>query len=246
MKEFLVKREQYTIYKCKDTNSRGYYLCIPNKRFDEYKMYIGFATKDYKVADDSEIISEISNVSDFVFSINDNGVYVLPDVSFEDLEQASSENDDRLYNRIVNDTIQPIIREVYLFLNDKVNERIALIKQNDSDSKLAGWMAIKYGGRFIEEVSVTDLLSEKLRNSGDDTFIKWDGPLIPDGEGENASLVDAKSKTRRNGNIPSVLYDGPRGQIKPNSLGFNSFPFIIVTLILSLVVGVCVGWFLMK
>lgn len=143
--------ENYSIYK-----NNNFYLCLPNKYCNFYHIFMGFSYKDLNTLTQEELIKEIRLISDSINTAYNNGVYVLPIISPKLLEDATKENDDRLYNKILNKIIQPITYEIYSILsnkNTKVSQTIKMIKQNDMDTKLVGWFYLKLGSVFIKEIT---------------------------------------------------------------------------------------------
>jgi hypothetical protein len=126
----------YSIYK-----NEKYFLCIPNEPNNYYHIFMGFSNKDLKNIPEEELIKEIRLIGDSVNVAYKNGIYVLPIIPPKQLEEAASENDDRLYNKILNNIIQPITYSIYSQLATqkmRVSHTIKMIKQNDIDTKLVG------------------------------------------------------------------------------------------------------------
>ena len=136
MKEMniILSLENYTIY-----NNNTYYLCIPKENSNFYHVFMGFSNKDLTNLSKEDLITEIRKISDSINAAYKNGIYVLPIISPTKLKEATTENDDREYNKILNNIIQPITYEVYSFLSSqkfRVSQTIKMIKQNDIDKKL--------------------------------------------------------------------------------------------------------------
>ena len=149
--EVILLLKNYTIYK---TNT--YYICIPAYPCNFYHIFMGFSQKDLINLPEEELIKEIRTISDSVNFSYPNGIYVLPIISPKLYQEATSENDDRLYNKLLNTIIQPVTFNIYSLLssqNTRVSQTIKMIKQNDNDTKFVGWLSIKLGSTFIKEIT---------------------------------------------------------------------------------------------
>ena len=151
--------KNYTIYK---TNT--YYICIPAYQCNFYHIFMGFSLKDLPNINEDELIKEIRKISDSVNVSYPNGIYVLPIISPTLYEEATKENDDRLYNKLLNNIIQPITFNVYSLLSAqsmRVSQTIKMIKQNDEDNKFVSWLSLKLGNTFIKEITFDSNLKPK-------------------------------------------------------------------------------------
>lgn len=143
--------KNYTIYK-----ANTYYICIPAYNCNFYHIFMGFSQKDLNNLAEEELIQEIRKISDSINYSYPNGIYVLPIISSKLYQEATKENDDRLYNKLLNNIIQPITFNIYSLLssqNMRVSQTIKMIKQNDEDNKFVGWLSIKLGNAFIKEIT---------------------------------------------------------------------------------------------
>ena len=101
-------------------------------------------------------IKEIREISDSINASYKNGIYILPILPISKLEEATNENEDRSYNKILNNIIQPITYEAYnLFTknNFNISHTINMIIQNDNDKKIIDWLSIKLGPNFIKKIT---------------------------------------------------------------------------------------------
>lgn len=141
---------EYSIYK-----NDNYFICVPNVEHRFYHVFIGFSLRNLETISHERLIIEIRKISDSIFSSYKNCVYVLPIINPSLLEEVTIENDDRGYNNILKNIIQPITLSVYSMLmrkNARVSQVIKMIKQNDVDKKLVGWISLKLGDNFIKEI----------------------------------------------------------------------------------------------
>ena len=149
--DIILLLKNYTIYK-----NNAYYICIPAYPCNFYHIFMGFSNKDLNSLPESELLEEIRKISDSVNISYPNGIYVLPIINSKLYNEATTENDDRLYNKLLINIIQPITYNIYSLLstqNMRVSQTIKMIKQNDQDSKLIGWLSIKLGNTFIKEIT---------------------------------------------------------------------------------------------
>ena len=149
--DVILSLNEYSIYR-----NDNYYLCVPNIEHRFYHVFIGFSLKDLNNLSHEKRIIEIRKISDSIFTVYKNCVYILPIIEPSFLEEITSENDDRGYNKILKNTIQPITLSVYTMLmkkNSRVSQIIKMIKQNNVDTKLIDWFSLKLGDNFIKEIT---------------------------------------------------------------------------------------------
>lgn len=146
----ILSLDEYKIYA-----TDNYYLCIPNMDTNFYHVFMGFSEKDLTMLSKEELIHEIRKIGDSINAVYKNGVYVLPIIDPSMLIKLTDENDDYGYNKLLKNIIQPITLSVYGKLvsqNKRVSQIIKMIKQNDIDKKLVGWLSMKLGNNFIKEI----------------------------------------------------------------------------------------------
>ena len=225
--ELILSLDNYTIYK-----SNNYYICIPKSKSIHYHIFISFSMKNLNTLPQNELIKEIRKVSDSINYTYKNGIYILPIVDPKILKEATIENDDRLYNKILNNIILPITNEVYQILtkqNIKINQTINMIKQNDIDKKLIGWISLKLGNNFIKEITFDNKQKTNPKDIYMDT-ITHSSSLI---------FVNNFETNKTNLNIDNSL--------KPAfSSGFSNITFIILVLSIFSVFGIIIAYMIIK
>lgn len=162
MGDVILTLDNYSIYK-----NNGYYLCVSGKPVNNYQMFMGFSFKDLDKMSLNEVILEIKNVSESLFFRSSDVIYVLPIINPLILEKAVNINDDKEYNRILNSFILPVTSDVYQkFMNNKkrINDVIAMVKQNEFDQKIIHWIDMKLmqgGIDYIQEVDIKFLKNNR-------------------------------------------------------------------------------------
>lgn len=222
----------YTIYK-----NDKYYLCMSNEQVNNYQLYIGFSERDLSTSSKVSVVNETRKVSDLINSIDKTGIYILPIISPVFLEQAALENDDRIYNRIMNENIQPITAEIYhrlASLGKSVNQRIKMIKQNDIDTKIIGWLSMKLGDSFINEIEYSAIKK-----------------ICGKTEVHNVTMINVDGNTIRENNVPSSNDNKTESNLNKQllfnaSLGYGNIKIIVMILIGALLLGVGLGCLLIK
>ena len=220
--------DNYSIYDY-DT----YYLCVPNNTSNFYHLFIGFSLLDLKSLEKEDLYKEIRKIGDSLNYAYKNAVYILPVINANLLEMAVLENDNRLYNKILRNYIQPITADIHSkFLSDKVyfSHIIKFIKQNDVDNKFISWISMKLGNDFVREITfnlnvdVNDE-EENSRKILEDVTIdhEMDEIWIKNQE----KLIDDDLK-------PAI------------SFGFSSLSFILMVLTISIVLGTILGYMILK
>ena len=160
MEEIIARFDSYTIYKYTSDVVGSYYLCKPLGDVLEYSLFIGLPSRELTAISREESIDDIKKVADAVVSLNNNGLYLLPIIPYQELVEASYENDfktDRLgnvnynsgmYARIYENRIKPITGDVYTKLNNKINRKIRLIKNNNPDRMFIHWLVMDYTSKY--------------------------------------------------------------------------------------------------
>jgi len=230
----ILSLDEYSIYV-----SDNYYLCIPNVNTDFYHVFMGFSQKNLTVLSQEELLMEIRRISDSINAVYKNAVYVLPIIDPTILKDATDENDDREYNKILKNIIQPITLSVYSKLvsqNKRVSQIIKMIKQTDVDKKLVGWLSMKLGNNFIKEITFENNEEETSVSTAIDEDIN---------HLEKAKLISIDYQVddiwikKQEESISSSL--------KPAySPGFSALKFLLMVLVVALVLGAILGYMIIK
>lgn len=230
----ILSLNEYSIYR-----NDNYYLCVPNIEHRFYHVFIGFSLRDLKNLSHEKRIIEIRKISDSIFAAYNNCVYILPIIEPTVLEEITSENDDRGYNKILKNTIQPITLSVYTTLmkkNARVSQIIKMIKQNDVDTKLIDWISLKLGDSFIKEITFegnevfTTIPVEVVNDIGSDVVLE---DIAIDYQGDNIWIKNEEEKISNS--------------LKPVfSPGFSNMRFIILVLSVASIFGGIITYLILK
>lgn len=230
----ILSLNEYSIYK-----NDNYYLCVPHVEHRFYHVFLGFSLMNLESISNEKLIIEIRKISDSIFSVYKNSVYVLPIINPTTLLEVTSENDDRAYNKILKNVIQPITLSVYSMLmkkNASVSQIIKMIKQNDVDKKLVDWLSLKLGDNFVKEITfeeseIFSTIPVESYNSGDSN--EPDEIISIDYQSDSIWLKKEEDKISES--------------LKPAfSPGFSNLSFIIMVLVVSSVFGVILGYLILK
>jgi len=202
----ILSLDKYSIY-----NNNTYYLCMPKEDSNFYHVFMGFSEQDLPNLSQEDLIKEIRKIGDSINVAYKNGIYVLPIISPKQLKEATDENDDKAYNKILNNIIQPITFEVYSLLSSKklrVSQTIKMIKQNDMDKKLVGWISLKLGNVFIKEITFDNTPKENTKKEIE-IFTHNDSSIFLDYEiNKNEIYIDDSLKAATSpgfGSIGSII-----------------------------------------
>ena len=151
----------------------------------------------------------------------------------------TDENDDRGYNKLLKNIIQPITISVYSKLvsqNKSVSQIIKMIKQNDMDKKLVGWLSMKLGSNFVkeimfennDEITVVAVYEENdNKNKLNDSIMAVD------------YMTDDIWQKKQEETISSTL----KAAYSP---GFSALKFLLMVLTISLVLGAILGYMIFR
>ena len=225
----ILSLDKYSIYM-----NDNYYLCFPNGNNNFYHVFISFSTTNLTKLSNEELILEIRRISDSIYSIYNNVVYIIPIIEPSILEEVSSENDDRGYNKLLKKYIQPVTLSVYGKLISKnyyVSQIIKMIKQNDVDTKIVGWLSMKFGSEFVKEIVFENKIydAEEVEN---DVKINTETISI---EYQTDDIWLKKEEDK--------IADTLKPAVSP---GFSALRFLIMTLSISLVLGGIIGYLILK
>ena len=164
MGELIVSLENYSIYKSYINDTDSYYLCIPNGSIGKCQIVLGFSDKSLDALSNDEIINRISEVNDMIYTLNNGSIYAVPNIDDVMFKNAVLENDSRLYESVLNKYIHPITQNIYTMLvkngvkKNNINQVISVIKKTDGDKKFSGWLSMRLGDNFINEIDYDDLI----------------------------------------------------------------------------------------
>lgn len=156
------KLNGYTIYQFQNKNAYNYFLAIPDHYVNNYQMFVGFPKKELQDLPKKDVIAEIDEIKKMITYLNKDGIYLLPDIPLDELEQAAKENDGKKYNKILYERINPMIKEAYQTLSSyktaekTINQVIVFVKQTESDRKFIDWFEMNMPN-FIHGVSYEEI-----------------------------------------------------------------------------------------
>lgn len=259
MEELIAVLDNYTIYRVSDGKLGNYYLSVSNGNISKCQIYLGFTDKQTEILSKEEIVAMISEVNEIIQRENSDSIYIVPNIPQSLLEEATNENDNFMYTEILEQRIHPIILDVInniLVKNgvnvENINQVIKVIERNDQDKKLGGWLTTHPQiGSFVEEIDYNKLKEKDMMNNGNEVK---KNDLEENNAHENQSVLSS-GIAPVNHQYDEINYGSKSNQKtlkrtppKSNNVssGFSNFKFIIMTLLLSLVVGVSIGYLLIK
>lgn len=244
------KLNGYTIYQFENKNAYNYFLAIPDHYAKNYQMFIGFPKKELKDLPRKDVISEIDEIKKMITYLNHDGIYLLPDIPVNELEEAARENDGKKYNKILNERINPMIQEAYQTISSyktaekTINQVIVFVKQTESDRKFVDWFEMNmpnfihgvtyeeikkyYYQQLTQQIGAEELEKERIFNNP----TKDTDKLINERINEEQELT----QTKQNVKVRKLVR--PSG---PNNYGFsNIFKMLLtfgVIIGLSIIIG---------
>ena len=109
-----------------------------------------------------------------------------------------------------------------------------MIKQNDIDKKLVGWLSMKLGNEFIKEIlfEINEEVSTVPVNILEDVF-----------HTSNAQTIFIDYKDNVHDKDDNYISDTLKPAFSP---GFSKLGFIIMVLTISLILGIILGYMILK
>ena len=271
MGELIASLENYSIYKSYVNNDVSYYLCVPNGSMSKCQIVLGFANENLDSLSQDELISKISEVNNMVFNLNNESIYAIPNIDEIEFKNAVLENDNRLYENILNNKIHPITQDIYNMLikngikKNKISQIISVIKRTDDDKKFTFWLSMKLGDNYINEIDYKELLDrynlkEKNTSIEIDTVNYYTLSATPIENIDISTIENNTNEIVNESGIAPVNRDYENTQVieKENRLvkrltkpvdkspGFSSFKFIIIFMLITIIFGISIGYLLVK
>ena len=239
----------YSIYQFGNVNAYNYYLAIPNEYNSTYQLFIGFPQKEFKYTKKEDIIKEIDDIKKMVSAMNKDGIYVLPDIPLEKLKDAAKENDNKKFSQLLNNTIQPIISDIYLRIKSydnasrTVDQLIYFVKQSESDTKFVQWLEINLPN-FVKGISYNEIKKYYYANLNDDKEknMDLDKTMVISREQLFENTVKADEQQQ------SLNKSKKRVLVRPdtNRYGFGNIPLLIIILTTVSILGIIIFNMLLK
>lgn len=249
------KLNGYTIYQFQNKNAYNYFLAIPDNYVRNYQMFIGFPKKELKDLPKKDIISEIDEIKKMITYLNQDGIYLLPDIPLNELEEAAKENDGKKYNKILYEKINPMIQEAYQTLSSyktaekTINQVIVFVKQTESDRKFVDWFEMNMPN-FIHGITYEEIkkyyyqqLSQQIGAQEIEKERIFEDPTKETDKQINQRRHDEHELTHSKSNVKVRKLVRKTG---PNNYGFgNIFKMLIL---LSVIIGlsIFIGNFILK
>lgn len=230
----LTTNKNYELYQMYTDDATEYYMCIPNSPKKEYKMIIDFPEEYYKSLLKDEIIDEINSICDYLYNKQENYIYILTDITTYDLSLVNNENDKHAYSVLLKQ-IQKFTYNAYKVITNNnsdnnsentLNPVIDIVTQTSNDKKFIDWLDINLNGYF----SSVELSNKKQ--------------LISQNNNENISLNKAENMFEIS-EIPTKSNIKTKKLVPNNKKGFSNFDFIVLGILISFIVSIGTGIFLL-
>lgn len=150
----IINSNTYCMYHMYLPDTTDFFMSIPTETFKTYKMIIDFANIDFKsngINIDDKIKNKYSFNLEVAYEEYPNCIYVLiPKKVLKEFNDAINENDDRLYellleklNKYKNYAYWSIANVAVFEDSISVEPEVNIIKQSEEDKKLFWWFDIK-------------------------------------------------------------------------------------------------------
>ena len=218
----IFSNDNYAIYQMYTLDGEEYYMSLPIIS-SNLEIAIDFKEEYYNSLLKNEIIEEIKKRCNKLYKIKNNTIYILPNVSTYDLNNALEDNDNHAYEYIFMRLQKYVSNSYYMIKNDKINinQVVNIVIETENDKKFMHWLDIQNKGFFKE------LNMNKISLIDNDT-----------GSSSTKSGVDSTSI-----NITNTL-NKPKTKVlipKNNKHGFSHIYFIIIILLLAIIGGICLA-----
>ena len=218
----------FTVYSANCRSTQGvnnYYICIPNNDKEGYSLYIEFPNKSINYEDKTSILEMMNNERE---KINDDkAIYVLPVISEELIIKEDNVNDDKVYLELVN-TIEEICDDVFgnmIQENTPMDQSVHLITDSRYEEDFVDWINIIY----VENKPQMKGIFQKERKNIDKNY---DATTTNDEENHIEQEI-SKPKVR--------VLEKPK-----NNNGFSRIQALVITIILSLIVGISIAYYMVR
>lgn len=218
----------FTVYSanCRSTQSvNNYYICIPNNDKEGYSLYIEFPNKCINYEDKTSILGMIDKERE---KINDDkAIYVLPVIPEELIIKEDNVNDDKVYLELVN-SLEEICDDVFgnmIQENISMEQNVHLITDSRYEEDFVDWINIIY----VENKPQMKGIFQKERKNID----------------KNYDAVTTNNEV----NYMEQEISNPKVRVleKPkNNNGFSRIQALVITIVLSLILGVSIACYMVK
>lgn len=228
----LDKNNDFTVYSANCRGTQGvnnYYICIPNNDKEGYSLYIEFPNKSINYEEKNSILGMIDKERE---KINDDkAIYVLPVISEELIIKEDNVNDDKVYLELVN-AIEEICDDVFGNMiqgNTPMEQSVHLITDNRYEEDFVDWINIIYVENKPQMKGIFQKERKNIDKEYDAVTTNYEGPKDMDYESKEIS----KPKVR--------VLEKPK-----NNNGFSRIQALVITIILSLIVGISIAYYMVR
>ena len=219
--------DKYAIYEMYADDTSQYYMCIANSQNNNYEMIIDFpeAYFDSLLKDDK--LSAIIDTCDVLFKDYYPYIYILPNISTKEFKEAKTENDNHAYQILLR-KLQKYTYDVFKSITSsnesiKLDNTIHIVVDTDDDKKFIDFLDLNLNGYFVPMK-----IKRNKENNDTDNEIPI---IVSNNQGQN-EIIKNNSKIKK-------LF--PR-----DKKGFTSLAFITLTIIIALIIGISIGYLLVK
>ncbi len=219
--------ENYSIYEMYTDEADQYYLCIAKNQTNNYKVVIDFPEVYFNDLLKEDKLTEIRNTCDKLYENNYQYIYILPNVTTQELKEAKTENDNHAYQVLLR-KLQKYTYDVFKSLTSNmgkiiIDKKINIIVGSDDDKKFIDFLDINLNGYFAPMY----LEHEKVKIEENN-----DVPIEYISNNENTVTVKNEEKTRK---------------LTPaNKQGFLTVTSMAMIITIAAVAGVAVAYLLVK
>ena len=158
------KNDKYSIYQMYTDRGKEYYMCLPNNHLEKYEMVVDFKEDYYSMLLEKDLHEEIKVTYDKLYEEQNNRIYILTNVTVNDLEEALENNDDHSYQVLLRN-IQKYTRNAYKTLIDEfieIDQTINIMIDTDNDKKFINWLDVNFPGYFKPLTTFSENKEEEL------------------------------------------------------------------------------------
>lgn len=215
--------DEYSVYQMYTERGKEYYMCLPENNEPSYQMVVDFKEDYYDMLLEKDLLEEIKTTYDKLYQEKNNRVYILTNITINDLQEALDNNDDHSYQVLLRN-IQKYTRNAYKTLIDdfvEIDQTIDIMIDTDSDKKFINWLDVNFPGYFQGLTTFSANKEEELAIA------------VETVKEENEVKKKKKEKKSFNNKIR-------------NKKGFGNSFFIILFTLLCIIVGVLCGYLIIK
>ena len=209
--------KNYSIYEMYTEDTDAYYMCIANYEANNYETVVDFPEEYFNSLLSEDKIEEIKKTCDTLYDGSHPYIYILPNVTTYDLDEAKETNDDHAYQALLR-RLQKYTYNVYKNIisnNDNVtiDEKINLIVDTKDDKKFLDFLEINLENYFVPMY----LERSTVKVEEVPTIIEEEKPVV-----KEETKVTEKPKTRTLKN--------------DNDFGYSNIAFIAAGMVVGIII----------